>query len=154
MLKKIAIFLFVLLIVQMALYARLYAADLVNQAEKVTQQIAGNNSSAAGADEDVGSYLRSLGISTSVNADELNAKYPATTLFTDPVSGSATISFHNPQGSNFKLNIYDVSKGLVASFANISSDKVVIDKELFASGSYIYKLEGGTDLMCGTFVLR
>ena len=154
MLKKIAIFLFALLILQMAMYARLYAADLVNQAEKITTKITGNKPIGSGADQDIDAYLNNLGIETSVNEEELNQKYQGTELLTDPVNGNTTIKFYNPAATSYKLEIYDVSKGLVASFVNISAEKVVIDKELFASGAYIYKLEGEENLYCGTFVLR
>ncbi|MDZ4845245.1 MAG: hypothetical protein SH857_06810 [Chitinophagales bacterium] len=151
MLKKIAIFLFVLLVVQMVMYARLYAADLVNQAEKITTKITGEKS---GADEDIDAYLNNLGIETSVDENVLHQKYQGTELLADPVSGNTTINFSNPDADSYNLEIYDVSKGLVASFVNISTNKVVIDKELFASGAYIFKLEGEENLYCGTFVLR
>jgi hypothetical protein len=154
MLKKIAIFLFVLLIFQMVMFARLYAADLVNQAEKITTQLTGNKPAVAGSDEDINAYLENLGIETSVDEAELNKKYHGTQLLTDPVNGNATIEFFNPEANSYKLEIYDVSKGLVASFVNINSSEVVIDKELFAAGAYIYKLEGEENLFCGTFVLR
>lgn len=153
MLKKIAIFLFVLLIVQMLLYAKLYAEDLVHQAEKITTEITGIKPE-AGKDADIEAYLNSLGVQTRVDENKLNQKYPGTALFTDPVNGNTTIEFNNPDANNYKLEIYDVSKGLVASFVNISASKVTIDKELFQSGSYIYKLQGESNLYCGTFVLR
>lgn len=151
MLKKIAIFLFVLLIVQMLMFARLYAADLVNQAEKISTKITGEKQR---VDQDVDAYLKNMGIETSVNENVLNRKYQTTELIADPVTGNTTINFNNPASDTYKLDIYDVSKGLVASFVNINTDKVVIDKELFTSGAYIYKLQGNENLFCGTFVMR
>lgn len=151
MLKKIAIFLFVLLIVQMVMFARLYASDLVNQAEKITTKIAGEK---PGTNEDIDAYLKSLGIATTVDESALNQKYQGTELYSDPVSGNTTIEFKNSDAATYKLEIYDVSKGLVASFVNINTGKVVIDKNLFASGAYLYKLQGAENLYCGTFVMR
>lgn len=153
MLKKIAIFLFILLIAQMVMFARLYAADLVNQAEKITTRIT-DEKPATGTDEDVVAYLSELGIETSVDEVALNQKYRGTELLSDPVSGNTTIEFNNPDAATYKLEIYDVSKGLVASFVNINTGKVVIDKNLFASGAYLYKLQGAENLYCGTFVMR
>lgn len=154
MLKKIAVFLFVLLILQMVMYARLYASDLMTQAEKITTHIVGDKPAVSGMDHDIDAYLDNMGIETAVDEDELNAKYKGTQLLTDPVSGNATICFSNPDATNFKLDIFAMDKGLVASFVNISSTQVVIDNELFESGAYIYKLEGAENLYCGTFVLR
>lgn len=151
MLKKIAVFLFALLILQMAMYARLYAGDLVNQAEKITTKISGDRN---GTDKDVDAYLINLGIETRVDENVLNQKYQGAELLSDPVNGNATIHFNNPNAKSYKLDIYDASEGLVASFVNISASQVVIDRELFASGAYIYKLQGEENLFCGTFVLR
>jgi len=153
MMKKIAILLFVLLIVQMVLYARLYANELVQQVENFSKTITGVMEE-EGADQDVDAYLKSLGIQTKVDETQLDEKYHGTKLMTDPLNGSTTIRFYNPQANNYRLDIYDVTKGLVASFVNVSSENVVIEKEMFSTGSYIYKLSGDSSLYCGTFVLR
>jgi hypothetical protein len=152
MLKKIAIFLFVLLIIQMAMFARLHAEELVNQVESITTKIVGDKPTASGTDYDIDAYLNDQGIKTSVNEEELNAKY-GTQLFIDPIDGKTTISFRNPNAHGYKLEIYDINKGLVATFVNINGQQITIDKELFASGAYIFKLEGDQNLFCGTFVL-
>jgi len=152
MLKKIAILLFVLLIVQMVLYARLYATELVQHAEMITRTITGIQEE--GKDQDVDAYLKELGIETNVDEAQLGLKYPGTQLVTDPVGGNTTLRFYNPRANNFRLDIYDVSKGLVASFVNISTDNVIINKTMFESGAYIYKLSGESNIYCGTFVLR
>ncbi|HXH17850.1 MAG TPA: T9SS type A sorting domain-containing protein [Chitinophagales bacterium] len=153
MLKKIAILLFVLLIVQMVLYARLYANELVQKAESITRTIAGIQDE-PGKDQDVNAYLKSIGIETKVNEAMLDEKYHGTKLITDPLNGNTTIRFYNPNSNNYRLEIYDVTKGLVASFVNISSDNILIDKSVFDSGSYIYKLTGENNIFCGTFVMR
>ena len=151
--KKIAILLFVLLIVQMVLYARLYANELVQQAESITRTLTGGFNE-EGADQNVDDYLKSLGIETRVDEARLKEKYHGTELVTDPLNGSTSLRFYNPESNSYRLDIYDVSKGLVASFVNINSDNIVIDKEMFDSGAYIYKLSGNASLFCGTFVLR
>lgn len=151
--KKIAILLFVLLIVQMVLYARLYAKELVQQAENISRTITGVHEE-AGKDQDVDAYLKSLGIPTRVDETQLDVKYQGTKLVTDPLNGNTTIRFYNPAANSYRLDVYDVSKGLVASFVNVSSDNVMIDKEMFDSGAYIYKLSGESSIYCGTFVLR
>ena len=153
MLKKIAIFLFVLLIVQMAMYARLLAAERVNQTETVSTNITEDKPGVPGTDIDIDAYLKEKGIQTSVDEAALNKKYEGTHLITDPVSGSTKINFYNPNARNYKLEIYDVNKGLVATFTNINADAVTIDKDLFSSGAYIFKLEGEENMYCGTFVL-
>ena len=61
MMKKIAILLFVLLIVQMVLYARLYANELVQQAESITRTLTGAQAE-EGKDQDVETYLKNLGV--------------------------------------------------------------------------------------------
>lgn len=152
MLKKIAILLFVLLIVQMVLYARLYANELVQQAQSITRTLV--SVIEEGKDHDVEAYLKSIGVETTVDEACLGEKYGGTELLTDPLSGNTTIRFYNPEAKSYRLDIYDATKGLVASFVNISSDKVVIDKAMFDSGAYIYKLSGSASLYCGTFVLR
>lgn len=153
MLKKIAIFLFILLIFQMLMFARLHAAELVNQAETITTKITGDKTGASGTDYDIDAYLNEQGINTSVNEAELDEKYSGTRLLNDPVNGNTIINFYNPNANSYRLEIYDVNKGLVASFVNINADKITIDKELFASGAYIFKLQGDENLYCGTFVL-
>jgi len=151
--KKIAILLFVLLIVQMVLYARLYANELVQQAESITRTIKGIHFQ-EGKDQDVDDYLKRLGIRTRVDETQLEEKYHGTKLVTDPLGGNTTIRFYNPLANNYRLDIYDVSQGLVASFVNVNSDNIEISKTLFDSGSYIYKLAGESNIYCGTFVLR
>ena len=153
MMKKIAIFLFVLLIVQILLYARLYATELVLQAETITRAI-NSGQVEEGKDYDVNAYLKSLGIQTSVNEDLLEERYHGATLVNDPVGENTTIRFYNPKANNYRLDIYDVSNGLVASFVNFNSDNVTINKTMFDAGSYIFKLSGESNIYCGTFVLR
>lgn len=149
--KKIAILLIVLLVVQMMLYARVFANEIEKPAEQVPA-IEGFQLTAG--DHDVDAYLRGLCIQTKVNESALAEKYKGASWVQDPQNGNTTIRFYNPNSNNYRLDIYDVSTGLVASFANVKSDNVVINKILLESGSYIYKLSGESNFFCGTLVIR
>ncbi len=149
--KKIAILLLALLIAQMMLYARIFANEIDKPAEQVS---AIENFQLTEGDRDVDAYLRSLCIQTKVNESALAAKYQGASLVQDPMNGNTTIRFYNPNSNNYRLDIYDVSTGLVASFANVKSDNVVINEALLESGAYIYKLSGESNIFCGILVIR
>ncbi len=152
MLKKIAVMLFVLLLIQMALYARLYANDLIEQASNIREVFTGNIQPES-EETDVSVYLNQLGIQTRVDEQLLEEKYISPKLIKDPVNGGTTIEFNNPGSADYSLEIYDVSKGLIASFVNISATQIKLEKSLFDSGAYIYKLSGNSNIYCGTFVM-
>ena len=149
MLKKIAVLLFALLIFQMAMYARLYADDLVDKASDITAAIPYLTE-----EEDADALIAGMGIQTRVNEEAMESVTPGAQLYTDPVNGDALIEVENSKENKFRLDIYGVDEGLIASFVNISSKTIVIDREMFKAGAYIYKLSGEQNIYCGTFVLR
>ncbi len=151
MLKKIAILLFALLILQMALYARLYAEDIIQTTDQVL--VASDANIQTGVDYDIESYLKGLGIETRVNEAELEAKYPSATTSVNRTSGETTIQLSNAS-SSYQLDIYDATKGLVASFVNLTSNQMQLTKDMFGAGNLLYKVSEGANLHCGTFVVN
>lgn len=153
MYKKIAILLFALLIFQMVMYARLYANEFFKQSGSITRLITISPAD-EGKDYDIDAYLKSLGIETSVDEARIEEEYASARIVNEPVNGNATLLFSNPEASSFRLDIYNVTDGLIASFVNVRSEKIEINKTYFESGAYIYKLTGDSNIHCGTFVLR
>ena len=151
MLEKITAFLTGLLLMQMALYAHTEAGiskgNSANYSENLTAMVTN--------DADLSPMLDKLSIKTKIDENELEKKYPSAKIFTNPENGNATLTFYNPNDKNYRLDIYDINKGLVASFTNINTDHIVIERSMFEVGAYIYKLKGEySSIYCGTFMLR
>lgn len=152
MLKKIAAFLFILLLIQIVLYGREVIESTVTFSACAVEKTADTGDE--GKDHDVDAYIEKLGIKTEVNEEELEEKYPGAKIYVNPENGNTTIKFHNPDKKNYRLDIYDINKGLVASFVNVSANQVELEREFFDVGAYIYKLVGENNTYCGTFMLR
>jgi len=153
MLKKIAAALFILLIIQFFLYQKLYAgvleennislskiftSPLVKQTQELSAEV----------------YIQQYEIPTKVNEIQLEKNYPGAKVLTSPANGNTTIKFYNPESKSYKVEIYDLNQGLVASFVNVHSDNITIDKDILNAGAYIYKLAVESDIHCGTFMIR
>ncbi|GIV35184.1 MAG: hypothetical protein KatS3mg031_2719 [Chitinophagales bacterium] len=149
MLKKIAILLFVLLIVQMALYARLYAKDCVNTSADIHMVL--TDQSEAGKDHDIDAYLKALNIRTRVNEEELLSRYGS--VKETAVGNQITISLENTLPIN-QVDIYSLTNGWVASVVNPSSRTITLGNEMLEAGTYIYKISSGSNLYCGTFIIN
>ena len=150
MLQKIAAFLLVLLLIQLALFANTSLEQISNVGTPVSEKMIKADKN----DNDVVTLLASLGIVTVVDEDKLDEKYPSTMIHQNPENGNAIVEFNNPEEKYFRLDVYDMNKGLVASYANISSNQIIIQRDLFKIGAYIYKLAGDSKMECGTFMLR
>lgn len=151
MLEKITAFLLVLLLLQLALFANDASElklDSVYVAEKMIEF------AKEGEDIEVAPLLMAMGIKTRVDEQLLDMQHPGAEVETDPTNGNATVKFNNPDQKSYRLDIYDVNKGLVASFVNVNSEEIKIEKELFNTGAYIYKLRGESNTYCGTFMLK
>ena len=142
-------------IIGLALMHTVFCGYTVEVTSLEGQKYSNTNTSSLKNIVDIGPILDNLGIKTKVDEEKLEIKYPSAKISTNPENGNATLTFHNPQDQNYKLEIYDMNRGLVASFVNINSDQVVIEKDMFTVGAYIYKLVAtNSNIYCGTFMLR
>lgn len=102
-------------------------------------------------DIDVNAFLESLGLSTQVNEQELEAKYPSVSVAVKSDKG-VEIKFANPTAQQYRLDVYDLDGNILVTYVDIYGDTVKIDNRFVgAIGSYLYKLTGEGNTYAGKF---
>lgn len=74
-------------------------------------------------------------------------------VYPNPIVTWAVIKFDNPTEIPFTYSVYTLTGGLKESTPNITSNEIYLDLESYASGTYIFQLQGadGT-LITGKFI--
>ncbi len=68
------------------------------------------------------------------------------TVFPNPFDQFATLRFENPNNINFTLVLFDSEGRLLRTNANISSDKIEIERNNLRSGLYFFQLISDNEL--------
>ncbi|MCD4747710.1 MAG: T9SS type A sorting domain-containing protein [Bacteroidales bacterium] len=63
-------------------------------------------------------------------------------IYPNPFSTKTTIKFTNPNHSNYKLSVFNISGNKVFEMDNIKSDKIVFEKGNLPKGIYLIELKG------------
>lgn len=75
-------------------------------------------------------------------------------VYPNPVSEMATISFDNPEGKSFSLQIYAINGQLVRSYDNIRDSQINIECNGMPTGIYTYKLSGANRVSTGKMIMQ
>lgn len=75
-------------------------------------------------------------------------------IFPNPTNQNATLTFDNPTKSNFSLTLFDNKGSLVRTITNITTDKVVIDKQDLSSGLYVFRLKSDKQTATGKLTIE
>lgn len=105
-------------------------------------------------DIDVDAFLQEMGITTKVDEEALNKKYPSVKLFPNPATEQINIEFYNPDTKPFRLEVYDLGGTLVMQQNNVNQSKIEIQRGWLSSGVYTYKLTGNANTHCGKFIFK
>jgi bacillopeptidase F (M6 metalloprotease family) len=94
------------------------------------------------ADEDVGWYIDDVIIEgfTGINIYEPKIENPS--IYPNPFSSTTTIEFDNPNHSNYKLSVFDISGAEVFERDNIVTNTIVFEKGNLEPGIYILEIKG------------
>lgn len=71
---------------------------------------------------------------------EVHFKSIKSKIYPNPTTGVFAIEFDNPEHELFHLAIYSIHSKLLFTNDKISENRVVVDAQLFISGTYVYKL--------------
>lgn len=105
-------------------------------------------------DIDVSAFMASIGITTQVDEQELEAKYPSVSVAVQ-TGNDVEIKFANPTAQEYRLDIYDLDGNILVTYVDIYGDTVKIDNRYVgAIGSYIYKLTGQGNTYAGKFTAQ
>jgi len=63
-------------------------------------------------------------------------------LFPNPLSNKTTIKFSNPNHSNYKLSIFNISGNKVFELDDITTDKIEFERGNLPAGVYLIELNG------------
>ena len=61
-------------------------------------------------------------------------------IYPNPFNNSTTLFFANPKNQNHTVSLYDTQGRLVRTIANITADRVVIERKKLRSGLYFFQL--------------
>jgi len=65
----------------------------------------------------------------------------------NPLDETTTFQFENIEGKEISLHIYNLTGEVVKEVNNITSENVVFNKDRLASGTYIYKVSSGGNVI-------
>ncbi len=105
-------------------------------------------------DVDVNAFMALMGITTQVDEQELEAKYPGVSVAVQ-TGNNVEIKFANPTAQEYRLDIYDLDGNILVTYVDIYGDTVKVDNRFVgAIGSYIYKLTGQGNTYAGKFTAQ
>jgi hypothetical protein len=95
-----------------------------------------------------------VNISIATEIKDLNSSSPFL-LYPNPTNQFATLEFKNPIKQNCTLTLYDLRGQLLRTMQNITTEKVVIEKQNLVGGLYFFKLCTGTQIIAtGKFTIE
>jgi hypothetical protein len=75
-------------------------------------------------------------------------------VYPNPASEKLYIDFYNPNGSDYRLEIYTLTGQLVQYTEHITSGRIELNGQEMAKGVYAYKLSGDHNTYVGKFVFQ
>jgi hypothetical protein len=72
--------------------------------------------------------------------EELFSANNLLSIYPNPAHQSATLQFNNPQNENFTLALFNTCGQLVREISNITTDKVILERQDLTNGIYFFRL--------------